>query len=308
MKEFELIEQYFQQETLSWCNEHVALGIGDDCAVLNVPAHQQMCISMDTLVEDIHFPKYANPYDIATRALCVTLSDLAAMGATPLGFTLAITLPIAQESWLKEFSEGLIAIAQQYQCPLMGGDTTRGPLLVISIQVHGIVEKHSALKRSGAQIGDYVYVSGNLGNGAGALPHVLQHPKCSIGLANYFWQPLPCIEFGKELVGKASACLDVSDGLVQDLNHICKASGVGIKLELNSIPLSDLLLKEYGQEKALQLALSGGDDYQLAFTANKEKCLPEHSKCIGRVIETENKNVLLPEQYTSCMSGFNHFS
>ena len=305
MKEFELIEQYFQQEKLSWCNEHVALGIGDDCAVLNVPAHQQMCISMDTLVEDVHFPKHANPYDIATRALCVTLSDLAAMGAVPLGFTLAITLPKAESNWLRDFSQGLIAIAQKYQCPLVGGDTTRGPVLVISIQVHGLVAKNSALMRSGAGVGDKVYVSGNLGDGAGALPIVLQDPALKLQdsksqMSNHFYQPLPQIEFGQSLIGVATSCLDVSDGLVQDLNHICKKSAVGMKLNANHIPLSKALVQRYGKSQALQYALTGGDDYQLAYTA--QHC--EKGVYIGDVVAGIEVSVNGSE-YSG--AGFQHF-
>ena len=305
MKEFELIEQYFQQEKLSWCNEHVALGIGDDCAVLNVPSHQQVCISMDTLIEDVHFPKHANAYDIATRALCVTLSDLAAMGAAPLGFTLAITLPKAESNWLRDFSQGLITIAQQYQCPLVGGDTTRGPVLVISIQVHGLVAINSALTRSGARVGDKVYVSGNLGDGAGALPIVLQDPglkHCDSNskMSQHFYQPLPQIQFGQSLIGVASSCLDVSDGLVQDLNHICKKSAVGIELNADSIPLSNALLQHYGKTQALQYALTGGDDYQLAYTA--KHC--EQGIYIGDVVAGREVSV------TGCEmlgSGFQHF-
>jgi len=305
VKEFELIEQYFQQEKLSWCNEQVALGIGDDCAVLNVPAHQQMCISMDTLVEDVHFPKHANPFDIATRALCVTLSDLAAMGATPLGFTLAITLPNAESNWLKEFSQGLITIAQQFKCPLVGGDTTRGPLLVISIQVHGLVEKNSALTRNGARIGDKVYVSGNLGDGAGALPIVLANPALKNAdsaspLTAHFHQPLPQIEFGQSLIGVASSCLDVSDGLVQDLNHICKKSGVGMEINANHIPLSKAIVQRYGKDQALQYALTGGDDYQLAYTA--KHC--EQGIYIGDVVAGREVSVNGCE-YSG--SGFQHF-
>jgi len=305
VKEFELIERYFQQEKLSWCNEHVALGIGDDCAVLNVPSHQQVCISMDTLIEDVHFPKHANPFDIATRALCVTLSDLAAMGAAPLGFTLAITLPKAESNWLKDFSQGLIAIAQQYQCPLVGGDTTRGPLLVISIQVHGLVAKNSALTRSGARVGDKVYVSGNLGDGAGALPIVLQDPGLKLQnskseMSQHFYRPLPQIKFGQSLMGIASSCLDVSDGLVQDLNHICKKSAVGIELNADSIPLSNALLQRYGKTQALQYALTGGDDYQLAYTA--KHC--EQGIYIGDVVAGREVSV------TGCEmsgAGFQHF-
>jgi len=305
VKEFELIEQYFQQQKLSWCNSHISLNIGDDCAVLNIPSHQQLCISMDTLVEDVHFPKGANPFDIATRALCVTLSDLAAMGATPIGFTLGITLPEARPSWLSHFSQGLVAMAQQFQCPLMGGDTTKGPILVITIQVHGVVEKGRALTRSGAFVGDKVYVSGSLGNGGGALPIVLadpalKKPESLSPLTQHFYKPLPKIEFAQSLIGVATSCLDVSDGLVQDLNHICKKSGVGIELNVNNVPMSQALIECYGDQQALQYALSGGDDYQLAYTAGH--C--ENGICIGQVVAGEEVSILGGELLGA---GFQHF-
>ena len=305
MKEFELIERYFQQKELAWCNQYISLGIGDDCAILDLPVGQQMCLSMDTLVEDVHFPKHAQPFDIASRALCVTLSDLAAMGAKPIGFTLAITLPQAEDSWLADFSRGLLTLAQQYQCPLMGGDTTRGPLLVISIQVHGVVAKGSALTRGGARVGDKVYVSGNLGDGAGALPLVLADPALKNAesrspLTQHFYRPPPQIEFGQGLIGVASACLDVSDGLVQDLNHICKQSAVGIELNAEHIPLSAALVQRYGKAQALQYALTGGDDYQLAYSARH--C--ERGIYVGDVVTGSEVSV------NGCeygRAGFQHF-
>ena len=300
MKEFELIARYFQQPTLSWCNEIISTSIGDDCAVLNIPDDQELCVSMDTLVEDVHFPKQANPYDIATRALCVTLSDLAAMGATPIGFTLAITLPSANEAWLKSFSDGLIEIAQKYQCSLMGGDTTKGPVLVISIQVHGIVKKGCALKRSDACVGDKVYVSGNIGDGAGALPFVLQDPCLQTELTARYYKPFPQVEYGQSLIGVASACLDISDGLIQDLNHICKSSSVGMMIDSRKIPLSEALLQEYSKHQALEYALIGGDDYQLAYTA--KHCVK--GLCIGEVVS--GSEVLVPGREAK-KNGFQHF-
>lgn len=300
VKEFELIERYFQQPALSWRDSIIETAIGDDCAVLDIPEDQQLCISMDTLVEDIHFPKNANPYDIATRALCVTLSDLAAMGAKPIGFTLALTLPSASEKWLKSFSDGLIEIAQRYQCSLIGGDTTRGPLLVISIQVHGVVKKGCGLKRTGAQVGDKVYVSGSMGDGAGALPFVLEDPALKNGLTERYHKPYPQIEFGQKLLGVASACLDVSDGLIQDLNHICKKSIVGMEIDADKIPLSSALLQQYSNMQALEYALSGGDDYQLAYTA--KHC--DEGFEIGKVVTGSKVSVA---GYNSIKMGFQHF-
>ncbi len=305
MKEFELIEHYFQQESLSWANEYISLGIGDDCAVINIPQDQELCLSMDTLLEDVHFPKNANPYDIATRALCVTLSDLAAMGAKPLGFTLAITLPTAEATWLKEFTQGLSFIAQKFQCPLIGGDTTKGPLLVISIQVHGLTKKGTALKRSGAKVGDKIYVSGDLGDSAGALEIVLKEPCSNHVLAQRFNQPLPQIKYGQNLIGHASSCIDISDGLIQDLNHICKKSQVAMQIESDKIPLSQNLLTNYSKQKALEFSLTGGDDYQLAYTSFH--C--ENGICIGEVIaagsiDQDSVNVL---GFDVNKKGFEHF-
>lgn len=300
MKEFELIEFYFAQADLAWSNQHVNLGIGDDCAIMNFSSHHQLCVSIDTLVEDVHFPKHANPYDIATRALCVSLSDLAAMAATPVAFTLAITLPEANPDWLKSFSDGLIHVARKYSCPLIGGDTTRGPNLIITIQVHGTVKAGQALTRSNAKIGDKIYVSGNIGDGAGALPLVLKNPKLNTGLAKQYYYPYPQIEFAQNIQAYAHSCLDVSDGLVQDLNHICKKSKVGMTIDVARIPMSEKLLKTYDKQTALQYALTGGDDYQLAYTA--AHC--ELGVCIGEVVAGDG--VSMPG-FEFLQQGFQHF-
>lgn len=300
MKEFELIEFYFAQADLAWSNQHVNLGIGDDCAIMNFSSHHQLCVSIDTLVEDVHFPKHATPYDIATRALCVSLSDLAAMAATPVAFTLAITLPDANPQWLKSFTDGLIHVAKKYNCPLIGGDTTRGPNLIITLQVHGIVETGKALTRSQAKVGDKVYVSGDLGDGAGALPMVLAAPQLNTGLAKQYYYPYPKIEFAQAIQSHANSCLDISDGLIQDLNHICKRSSVGMVIDIERIPMSSELLSTYNRQTALQYALTGGDDYQIAYTA--ANCLL--GMCIGEVVAGDcvsTPGFKLPQQ------GFQHF-
>lgn len=314
MNEFDLIKTFFNSSQLNFPSEFIDVSIGDDCAVLDVPADQELCISADTLIENVHFPAGANAYDIGTRSLCVTLSDLAAMGAKPIGFTLAISMPsqIKENSeWLKNFSDGLAFIAQKYHCPLIGGDTTKSSLLTITIQVHGITPKGKSLKRSGAQVGDLVCVSASryraLGDAAGALPLVLDDPALNTGLAKSFWQPLPQIELGMSLVGKATSCLDVSDGLVQDLNHICSASQVSMELDVKKIPLSEELLNRYSMEEALKFALSGGDDYQLAFTVKDEKAVPEGVIQIGRVVQKSNEGVILPNYERHDLTGFSHF-
>jgi len=314
MNEFDLIKTFFNSSQLNFSSEFVDVSIGDDCAVLDVPADQELCISADTLIENVHFPAGANAYDVGTRSLCVTLSDLAAMGAKPIGFTLAISLPkqIKEDSeWLKSFSDGLAFIAQKYDCPLIGGDTTKSSILTITIQVHGITPKGKSLKRSGAQVGDLVCVSSSceraLGDGAGALPLVLDEPTLNTGLAKSFWQPLPQIELGMLLIGKATSCLDVSDGLVQDLNHICSASQVSMELDMKKIPLSEELLNLYSKEEALNYALAGGDDYHLAFTVKDVSSMPTNVITIGRVVEKSEEGVILPNYQGPNLTGFSHF-
>lgn len=301
MNEFQLIQHYFNQASLSFPHEYVLEGIGDDCAEISLQKNHTLHISIDTLIEDVHFPKNANPYDIATRALCVSLSDLAAAGASPVAFTLAITLPAIDQEWLSQFSSGLAFIAKKYNCPLIGGDTTKGDQLIITIQVHGHCVEGKGLKRYGALVGHKVYVSDVLGDGAGALEQVLKNPQDSSELAQHFYLPYPKIEYGKQLLNVASSCLDVSDGLIQDLNHICKASAVGIELRSAAIPLSDLLIKKYGQQAALNFALSGGDDYQLAYTA--AHC--DKGICIGKVVK--GHQVLVDGEVLD-HQGFQHFS
>lgn len=300
MNEFQLIQHYFNQAPLSFPHEYVIEGIGDDCAEISLQKNHTLFVSIDTLIEDVHFPKNANPYDIATRALCVSLSDLAAAGALPIGFTLAITLPTLDKEWLSQFSSGLAFIARKYNCPLIGGDTTKGDKLVITIQVHGQCPKGKGLKRYGALVGHKVYVSGVLGDGAGALEQVLKNPKDTSKLAQHFYLPYPQIEYGKHLLTVASSCLDVSDGLIQDLNHICKASSVGIELNSGAIPLSNLLIDKYGEEAAAKFALSGGDDYQLAYTASY--C--DRGICIGEVVEGDE---VLVDGKVFDHKGFQHF-
>lgn len=315
MNEFDLIKTFFNSSQLNFPSEFIHVSIGDDCAVLDVPADQELCISADTLIENVHFPSGANAYDIGTRSLCVTLSDLAAMGAKPIGFTLAISLPRQlkeNSAWLKNFSDGLAFIAQTYDCPLIGGDTTKSALLTITIQVHGITPKGKSLKRSGAQVGDLVCVSASryraLGDAAGALPLVLDDPTLNTGLAKSFWQPLPQIELGMSLIEKATSCLDISDGLVQDLNHICSASQVSMELDVKKIPLSEELLNRYAMEEALKFALSGGDDYQLALTLPAGTQLFDSIVCIGVVSSDSGHVVSLEDGLIDLSLGYQHFS
>jgi thiamine-monophosphate kinase len=276
--EFQLIDEFFRQEMGA---EGVTLGIGDDCALLQVPEGESLAVSMDTLVGDVHFPANADPELIAERALRVNLSDLAAMGANPLWFTLGLTMPKAERHWLQGFSTGLLRAAHSYEISLVGGDTTRGPLSV-TIQVHGSVNPSQALMRGNANPGDRVFVSGPLGDGAAALAVIRQQLDVGKSAFDYFmgryYRPTPQIELGKILRGYASAALDVSDGLISDLGHICNQSVVGAKLYLEQLPLSEPVNKLVDRAKALDWALSGGDDYQLCFTVPPENVQPLQDK------------------------------
>lgn len=269
MGEFELIRHYFAAASCAQAGEGVALGIGDDCALLQVPAGEQLAISTDTLVSGVHFPESPDPFLLAQRALAVSVSDLAAMGATPVGFTLALTLPRAEPDWLQGFARGLDQMAQHCAIRLIGGDTTRGPLS-LTLTVFGRVPMGMALTRKGAQVGDLLCVGGELGDAAGALPLVLgqrqAEPAVAEPLLARYWSPVPQLELGLALRGKATAALDISDGLLADCGHIAAASGVALLIEQARVPMSTALLAFAGESVARQCALSGGDDYRLAFT------------------------------------------
>lgn len=270
--EFDIIRACFDQPGLAAVpGDVVRLGIGDDCAVLAIPAGKELAVSMDTLVETVHFPASANPEGVGYRALAVNLSDLAAMGAEPAGFTLALTLPSADQAWLDGFSAGLRACAQEFRCPLLGGDTTRGPL-TMTIQVHGLVDAGKAITRGGAQPGDAIYVTGALGIGAFTLRDLLAEPPGDPAgrqlSEQAFYHPVPRLSLGHAAAGIVSAGIDISDGLLADLGHICQSSGVGATLSMPAIPLGTPLKKYLQGEEALALVLTGGDDYELVLTVS----------------------------------------
>lgn len=273
MGEFELIRHYFAAAPCAQAAEGVALGIGDDCALLALPAGEQLAISTDTLVAGVHFPDPCEPFLLGQRALAVAASDLAAMGATPIGFTLALCLPQATDEWLQGFARGLNQMAEQCGMALIGGDTTRGPLS-LTVTVFGRVPAGQALLRSGAQVGDWLCVGGNLGDAAAALPLVLGQqqvaPELAAPLLAQYWSPMPQLALGQALRGKASAALDISDGLLADCGHIAAASGVALQIELVRVPLSAAILAVLSLPAAQHCALSGGDDYRLAFTLPAE--------------------------------------
>ena len=266
--EFDLIRRYFQRPQLQSAVP-MALGPGDDCALLEIPVNQQLAVSADSLVAGVHFLPDMPPKRIAQRCLAANLSDLAAMGAKPAWFTLCITLPERDDEFLQGFSDGLVDMAQRYGIALAGGDTTRGPL-AISIQVMGWVPAGQALLRSGAQAGDGIYVSGTLGDAAAGLMNLKDDILAADFLAQRFYDPTPRLALGQWLQGKASAALDVSDGLLQDLGHILNQSQVGACVDVDRLPLSAAMQAKLDLQQQLHLALAGGEDFELCFTMSKE--------------------------------------
>lgn len=284
--EFEIIRRYFSTPELSFPRDGIALAIGDDAALIDPPAGKQLAMSMDVLVAGVHFPEGAPPADIAYRALAVNLSDLAAMGAQPLCFTLGLVLPESDADWLAGFSAGLQPLAQRFDCPLVGGDTSSGPLS-ISIQVQGLVDVGHGLRRSGARVGDRVYVSGTLGDAAIALP--------ALGLASHlgdafclnvdtpsgahldffaeaYFKPEPQIALALAAGHLITSCIDISDGLQGDLQHVLEASALGARLLTDEIPFSEAARSCVSPANRLRAALFGGDDYELCFTVGATDC------------------------------------
>lgn len=269
MGEFELIRRYFARAACAAGSPDVALGIGDDAALLQLPDTEQLVISTDSLVAGVHFPVAADPFLLAQRSLACAASDLAAMGARPVAFTLALTLPQVDADWLQAFARGLDCMAQRCDLRLVGGDTTRGPLN-INVTVFGGVPRGLALTRSGARAGELLCVGGTLGEAAAALPLVLGERQLDGQLAapllERYWAPQPQLALGQALRGLAGAALDISDGLLADCGHIARASGVALHIDLASLPLSAALLAAVDPAQARQYALAGGDDYRLAFS------------------------------------------
>ena len=272
LNEFQMITQYFQS---AFTTDDVLLGIGDDAAIIQpLPGHR-MLVSADTLVESVHFPRDAPPDLVARRALRVNLSDMAAMAAQPRWFTLALTLPETNSDWLESFSKGLLEDAEAFGCCLVGGDTTRGPLN-IGIQIMGTVaEDKPALTRSGAQSGDLLLVTGNLGGAAGALEYLDQSgtdqgvDQDVLQLCDRYWLPEPRIVFAQKAAHLINAACDISDGLLADVGHICTASGLGVQVQADRLPLSGALKNVCGSD-ATRLAMTGGDDYELCMAVAPE--------------------------------------
>ena len=319
MSEFELINQYFKSTTVQ--RDDVLLGIGDDCAILSPPPGKQLAVSTDTLISGVHFPINTSAEDIGYKSLAVNLSDLAAMGAKPAWVSLAISLPDANEAWVSEFMQGFNQLAIEHNVALIGGDTTCGPLS-ITVNVTGFVERENALKRSNAKDGDMIFVTGNLGDARLGLEILLgnisvpdDHSKSYF--LNCLNRPVPKVLIGQLLNNYPVAAIDLSDGLLADLNHICKASSAGAVVQLNKIPLSEQFYNSIDNEPNWSLICNAGDDYELCFT-----CPPSHIDDlmadldkhgvkvfpIGEINNTcEVTCYLNGKHYSQIGSGYNHF-
>jgi len=265
LNEFDIINRFFSDLTDS--RSDTITTIGDDCALLKPPPGKLLAVSTDTLVAGEHFFEEVPPETIGHKSLAVNLSDLAAMGATPAWASLALTLPEVDEGWLASFAQGFGKLAKQHQLELVGGDLTKGSLS-ITITIHGFVEPDSVMRRAGAALGDLVCVTGKLGAAALALKYIKASESVDGELLTALQVPEPRVGAGQAIAKIATACIDISDGLMADLGHICQASGCGAQLELAKLPVNDQVLKEINKTSAWELVLSGGDDYELCFTLN----------------------------------------
>lgn len=300
------------------------LGIGDDAALLQVPAGQSLVAAVDTMVEGVHFLPGTAAADLGWKALAVNLSDLAAMGAVPAWALLALTLPKGDASFVDGFAAGFAELARAHRVALVGGDTTGGPLS-FSVTVHGFVPTGQALTRDGAREGDLVMVTGSLGEGAGGLACLRQYGVCAredgaIGrLMARVRRPQPQLAAGLALRGQATACIDVSDGLLADLGHICRRSGVRAELDAGRLPLSDALQSVFGAEQACRFGLSGGDDYELCFTLPESRAhavqgdlarIGCSATAVGRIVRGEGVGVrdALGQWVDVDSAGWDHFA
>lgn len=319
ISEFSLIDQYFKARSV--IRDDVLVGIGDDAAITRIPEGMQLVSAIDTLVSGVHFPVDTSPYAIGHKALAVNLSDLAVMGAEPAWATLALTMPQADETWIKQFCDGFFQLAESYNVQLIGGDTTQGPLTV-TVQVSGFVPAGEAVLRSGAKPGDLIFVSGTLGDAACALDWLHNNDRLDLTgtmekLIERLERPMPRLALGIALRGIATSAIDVSDGLVADLSHILDASGAGALLYQEKIPVTNSVTLE-DSRKYLDWALYGGDDYEICFTAaaNSRKTIQDLSQQLNLavteigVVEMQKKIRLSNKNVCTDLSplGYEHFS
>jgi thiamine-monophosphate kinase len=315
--EFDLIDRIRRHTDVH--RDDVLTGIGDDAAVVAVPTGRELAIAVDTLVEGVHFPVGTAPADIGWKALAVNLSDLAAMGATPAWALLALTLPTPDGAFVDGLARGFAELATPFRLALIGGDTTRGPL-TITVAVHGFTAPDGALLRSGARPGDVVMVTGTLGDAAAGLRCLAEADASPYAaLVDRLNRPTPRVAAGQALRGVATACIDISDGLVADLGHICAESGVGADIDAAMLPRSAAMLAHFHDADALQFALGGGDDYELCFTVPADRAgdvaadlarLGCGAARIGRVVEGSGVRVTgtSGESVMLARTGWNHFA
>ena len=314
--EFEIIARYFTRPT---DDSNIVLGVGDDAAVIAVDGH--MAVTVDTLVAGVHFPDGMAPHVIGYRLMAVNLSDLAAMGATPRWCTLALTLPKADELWLDGFSRGLFELANRHGVSLVGGNLSRGPL-TLTLQLMGTVEPKNMLTRGGGHVGDDIYVTGTLGDSSAGIALILERSSAPQGsaaaaLKERFYRPVARVAAGLALGPLATAAIDVSDGLLADLAHVCRASGCGAAIDVERVPLSAELLSLFPPQEALAHALGGGDDYELCFTAPPsradeiEAALEAASTPVRRIGQLVAGQTVVcrrdGEPFTPAVRGYRHF-
>lgn len=323
MSEFDLITRYFKSSAQQ--RGDVVLGIGDDCALLSPPQGKLLAFSTDTLIAGVHFPQQTPAYDIGYKSLAVNLSDLAAMGAEPAWASLAISLPSASESWLEQFMQGFNQLASQYQLALVGGDTTRGPLS-ITVGVTGFVDEAHSFKRSNARPGDGIFVSGTIADARLGLQHLQQDnvdDDCVQADRQYLLdrlnRPTPRLDVARLLSAYPVAAIDLSDGLLADLGHICKASQLGARIDLNRIPLSAAAHNQMHNRVDWSLVLNAGDDYELCFSCKPEHIASMQKRMDEHQLQVTQIGVITAEPGIKCeldgqpfsldnLSGYDHFS
>ena len=294
----------------------VVLGIGDDAALLTPPPGRQLVVTADTLNDGVHFPRGTSPADVGWKALAVNLSDLASMGAEPAWCTLSLSLPQSDPAWIEGFLDGFLDLAEQHGIALVGGDTTRGPLS-IAVTAMGLVEPGRALRRDGARVGDEVWVTGTLGDAAGGL--ALLDREAVPALRARLDRPTPRVAAGRALAGIATACVDVSDGLLADLGHVCARSHVAARIDVDALPASAALLEAIGEADRIALQAGGGDDYELCFTAPADAGadigavsaqLGLRITRIGRIVVGEGVHPVdaKSQPWSSPRRGYDHFA
>jgi thiamine-monophosphate kinase len=279
--EFDLIARHFTKPAAN-----AVLGVGDDCALVDVTNGMDLAVSTDTMVSGTHFFPDVDPENLGHKTLAVNLSDIAAMGAMPYWAMLALTLPSVDHPWLAAFAKGFFDLAAEYNVSLIGGDTTHGPL-TITVTIMGQVPTGAALRRNGAKVGNDVWVSGNVGDAALAVAH--RHGKVVLTERDYreavmrLYEPTPRVALGQALRGMATSAIDISDGLIADLGHICRLSGVGATVELGSIPVSEIGARHFNDDAGLTAIVAGGDDYELCFTApaNSRESIEDLTDVLG---------------------------